>query len=81
MDYAIQSVFLQVTWMFKSFSADDASDPAKVKAITEQRNKALGLFQDIVLRERSNALGFAKQQVSSLVFRKRGTTRTLDGAS
>ena len=50
--------------MFKVFSADDAADQSKVAEIKDKRDKALGLFQDIALKDRSNALGVVKQQVS-----------------
>ena len=64
MEYAIQIVFLQVAWMFKAFSAEDGSDEEKVNALKEWRDKALELYQEIALRDRSNALASVKQQVS-----------------
>lgn len=61
----MQTVFLQVAWMFKSYTAEDGSDSDKAVTLKEKRDKAMGLYQDIVLRDRSNALGIVKQQVSS----------------
>lgn len=63
-EYALQILFLLMTWLFKRFSASDADDDAKKAAITEKRDRAIGIYQKLSLREQNNAVEAVRRQVS-----------------
>jgi cohesin complex subunit SA-1/2 len=63
-EYAIQAVFLHLTWMFKGFTIEDKDDPVKILALNEKRDRAVEIFQKLALKELSNAPISVKRQVS-----------------
>lgn len=65
-EYAIQAVFLHLTWLFKVFTAEDKDDPVKILALNEKRDRAVEIFQKLALKELSNAPISVKRQVSCL---------------
>lgn len=64
-EYAVQTIFLQLAWMFRSFTEDDAGDAEKVARLVEKRDKAKNILYNLALRERTNAAEDVRRQVSS----------------
>lgn len=67
-EYALQVVFLHVTWLFKNFSEDDVSDEMRVSALVEKRDRAVEIFERLALKEMSNAAVSVKRMVRFVAF-------------
>ena len=63
MEYAIQIVFLHVTWLYKRLLAEDADDD-RVEALLEKRTRAKDIYYKLALTERANSAEAVRKQVS-----------------
>jgi hypothetical protein len=62
-EYAIQIIFLHVTWLYKHLLAEDP-DSDKVDALVEKRNKAKDVYHKLALMARTNSAEAVRKQVS-----------------
>ncbi|OXG45753.1 cohesin complex subunit SA-1/2 [Cryptococcus neoformans Bt120] len=61
-DYAVQIIFLHVTWLFKRFSKEDAQDATKVDLLCTRRDTALQTFSPLFLGETTNTANAVRRQ-------------------
>lgn len=63
-EYAVNIVFLHLTWLFKKFAAEDAEDESKLQALQTKRDKAVEIFQRLTIRAQTNVVEYVRRQVS-----------------
>ena len=63
-EYALQSILLHMTWLFKRFSEANAEEETKKMALSEKRDRAVEIFQKLALKEQTNAAEVVRRQVS-----------------
>lgn len=55
---------MHITWLSKKFTTEDASNPSKLGAMINKRDKVKDVLFKLALRERGNATELVRRQVS-----------------
>ncbi|OCF34452.1 cohesin complex subunit SA-1/2 [Kwoniella heveanensis BCC8398] len=61
-EYAIEIAFLHLTWLYSTFTQEDPQDEEKVSSLSEKRDKAVEIFQDLTLRDATNTVESVRRQ-------------------
>lgn len=61
-DYAVQIIFLHVTWLFKRFTKEDTQDATRVDLLSTRRDIALQTFNQLFLGETTNTASAVRCQ-------------------
>ncbi|WVR08439.1 hypothetical protein IAU60_005494 [Kwoniella sp. DSM 27419] len=61
-EYAMQIVFLHMTWLFKKFTTEDANNEESVSSLRDKRDKAIEIMSELTLGESTNTVEVVSRQ-------------------